>query len=86
MAAELLGAHRDGRARVAIGRASDYYGPHGTGSVAGDTVFKGDLLLQVPAPPAQRRRVAELLQRHHVHDVGYFAPGTFEQFPILDAD
>src|SRR6516164_7257966 len=39
MAAELLGAHRDGRARVAIGRASDYYGPHGTGSVAGETVF-----------------------------------------------
>src|SRR6516162_5048550 len=39
MAAELLGAHQDGRARVAIGRASDYYGLHGTGSTAGDTVF-----------------------------------------------
>jgi nucleoside-diphosphate-sugar epimerase len=39
MAGELLGAHRDGRVRVAIGRASDYYGPHGTGSVAGETVF-----------------------------------------------
>ena len=39
MAAELLGAHRDGRARIAIGRASDYYGPHGTGSTAGETVF-----------------------------------------------
>jgi nucleoside-diphosphate-sugar epimerase len=39
MAAELLGAHRDGRVRVAIGRASDYYGPHGIGSVAGETVF-----------------------------------------------
>jgi nucleoside-diphosphate-sugar epimerase len=39
MASELLGAHRDGRARIAIGRASDYYGPHGTGSVAGETVF-----------------------------------------------
>jgi len=39
MAAELLGAHRHGRARVAIGRASDYYGPHGTGSTAGETVF-----------------------------------------------
>jgi hypothetical protein len=51
-----------------------------------EALRKGDLLLQVPAPPAQRRRVAELLQRHHVHDVGYFAPGTFEQFPILDAD
>jgi hypothetical protein len=51
-----------------------------------EALRKGDLLLQVPAPPAQRRRVVELLQHHHVHDVGYFAPGTFEQFPILDAD
>jgi nucleoside-diphosphate-sugar epimerase len=39
MAAQLLAAHRDGRARVVIGRASDYYGPHGTGSTAGETVF-----------------------------------------------
>src|SRR6516225_4284063 len=39
MAAELLETHRDGRARVAIGRASDYYGPRGTGSTAGETVF-----------------------------------------------
>jgi hypothetical protein len=51
-----------------------------------EALRKGDLLLQVPAPPAQRRRVAELLQHHQVHDVGYFAPGTFEQFPILDTD
>ena len=41
MAAQLLGAHRDGRARVVIGRASDYYGPRGTGSTAGETVFGG---------------------------------------------
>jgi nucleoside-diphosphate-sugar epimerase len=39
MAADLLAADREGRARVAIGRASDYYGPHGTGSIAGETVF-----------------------------------------------
>jgi nucleoside-diphosphate-sugar epimerase len=39
MAAQLLAAHRDGQARVVIGRASDYYGPHGTGSTAGQTVF-----------------------------------------------
>ena len=51
-----------------------------------EALSKGDLLLQVPAQPAQRRRVVALLQHHHVHDVGYFAPGTFEQFPILDAD
>jgi hypothetical protein len=45
----------------------------------------GDLLLQVPAPPRERRRIVALLQRHYVHDLGYFGPGTFEQFPILDA-
>ena len=39
MARNLLEAHRSGRARVAIGRSSDYYGPRGTASVVGDTVF-----------------------------------------------
>jgi nucleoside-diphosphate-sugar epimerase len=39
VAAEMLAAHRDGRVRVAIGRASDYYGPHGPSSTAGETVF-----------------------------------------------
>jgi hypothetical protein len=46
----------------------------------------GDMLLQVPVRPKERRRVAELLQHHHVHDVGYFGSGTFEQFPALDED
>jgi hypothetical protein len=46
----------------------------------------GDMLLQVPAPPKERRRIVEVLQHHHVHDVGYFGPGTFEQFPALDED
>jgi hypothetical protein len=50
------------------------------------TVRAGHPAASRPYPAAPRRRVAELLQRHHVHDVGYFAPGTFEQFPILDAD
>lgn len=39
MAERLLEAHRSGRVRVAIGRSSDYYGPRGTGTIAGDTVF-----------------------------------------------
>jgi nucleoside-diphosphate-sugar epimerase len=39
MAGQLLGAYRDGRARIVIGRASDYYGPRGTGSTAGGTLF-----------------------------------------------
>ena len=51
-----------------------------------DEAFKdGDLLLHVPARPADRYRIAALVQRHQVHDVGYFGPGTFEQFPVPDA-
>jgi hypothetical protein len=44
---------------------------------------KGDLLLHVPARPKSHSSIAALLQRHGVHDLGYFGPGTFEQFPIL---
>jgi len=40
MAEELLAAHRAGRVEVAIGRASDYFGPRGGGqSNLGDRVF-----------------------------------------------
>jgi nucleoside-diphosphate-sugar epimerase len=39
MAERLLEAHRSGRVRTTMGRASDYYGPRGTGTIAGDTVF-----------------------------------------------
>ncbi len=39
MAERLLEAHRAGTVRVAIGRSSDYYGPRGTATLAGDTVF-----------------------------------------------
>ena len=39
VAAEMLAAQRDRRVRVAIGRASDYYGPHGANSNAGEPVF-----------------------------------------------
>ena len=40
MADALLRAHADGRLRVTIGRSSDYYGPRGTGSTAGDNIMK----------------------------------------------
>jgi nucleoside-diphosphate-sugar epimerase len=40
MAEALLEAHRSGRVRVAIGRASDYYGPRGTNSALGDRLFR----------------------------------------------
>lgn len=39
MTEELLAAHRDGRVEVAIGRASDYFGPGAAHSALGDTVF-----------------------------------------------
>ena len=40
MAERLLAAHRDGRLRVAIGRASNYYGPGGLANVTGERLFK----------------------------------------------
>jgi nucleoside-diphosphate-sugar epimerase len=43
MAERLLVAHRQGRLRVAIGRSSDYYGPGGLLSVAGERVFRSAL-------------------------------------------
>jgi nucleoside-diphosphate-sugar epimerase len=39
MAGRLLASHREGRLRVAIGRASNYYGPGGRNSVTGDRLF-----------------------------------------------
>lgn len=39
MTEELLEAHRSGRVQVAIGRASDYFGPGATRSALGETVF-----------------------------------------------
>ena len=39
MTEELLGAHQAGRVRVAIGRASDYFGPGARISALGDQVF-----------------------------------------------
>ena len=68
-------------------RAFQRLGYHGiTLEIYDEALRAGDMLLQVPVPPKERRRVAGLLQRHHVHDVGYFGPGTFEQFPDVNAD
>ncbi|MGC0423293.1 NAD-dependent epimerase/dehydratase family protein [Embleya sp. AB8] len=39
MARSLPAAHEAGEVRVAIGRASDYFGPRGANSVVGETVF-----------------------------------------------
>ena len=55
-------------------------------AVYDEALRNGELVLHVPARPADSARIAALLQRHQVHDVGYFGQGTFEQFPILDTD
>ena len=39
LADELMAAHRDGRMRAAIGRASDFYGPGPLNAVAGERLF-----------------------------------------------
>ena len=39
MAESLMAAHRSGKVRVAVARASDYYGPRATNSAAGDRMF-----------------------------------------------
>ena len=39
MADSLLKAHADGRVRAAIGRGSDFYGPHALNSTVGQRVF-----------------------------------------------
>ncbi|MCQ3932418.1 MAG: NAD-dependent dehydratase [Chloroflexi bacterium] len=39
MAQEIMAAHRSGKVRAAIGRASDYFGPGAMDSAAGDRLF-----------------------------------------------
>jgi hypothetical protein len=73
--------------RGRVVRAFQQLGYDGTTLALYDEALRdGDLLLQVPVRPKERRRIAELLQHHHVHDVSYFGPGTFEQFPAVDGD
>ena len=80
MAAQLLAAHRDGRARVAIGRASDYYGPHGTGSTAGQTVFGRILAGKKPQWPGR------LDQPHTFHYLPDIARGLLVLADRREAD
>jgi len=81
--ARILDAHgRYHGLRARIVRAFQQLGYDGnTLAVYDEALGHGELVLHVPASPADRRRIAALLQSHHVHDVGYFGPGTFEQFP-----
>ncbi len=80
MAAELLAAHRTGQARVVIGRASDYYGPHGTGSTAGQTVFGRILAGNKPQWPGR------LDQPHTFHYLTDIARGLLVLADRREAD
>ena len=86
--AAILDEHgRYHRLRVRIVRAFQRFGYDGiTLEIYDEALRHGDMLLQVPVRPTERSRIAALIQRHYVHDVGYFGPGTFEQFPIPDGD
>jgi hypothetical protein len=72
--------------RGRVVRTLQRFGYDGTTLAIYDEALRdGDLVLHVPVRHADRQRIAALLQRHQVHDLGYFGPGTFEQFPIFDA-
>ena len=58
MADAILGAHADGRLRVAIGRSSDYYGPRGTASTVGENLME-------PALRGKRARWLGSLDQPH---------------------
>jgi nucleoside-diphosphate-sugar epimerase len=75
MAAELLDAHRAGRVEVAIGRASDYFGPRGGAqSNLGDRVF----------PAALAGKTSTVLgDRHQPHTYTYI-PDIGEGLAVLD--
>lgn len=63
LADQVLQAHAAGRLRATIGRASDYYGARGTGSIAGETVFAAVLAgkkAQWPADADQPHTLAYL--------------------------
>ena len=58
MAATILRAHVDGKLRCTIGRSSDYFGPRGTGTIAGDNIMK-------PALRGKRARWLGSLDQPH---------------------
>ncbi|MCL4847141.1 MAG: NAD-dependent epimerase/dehydratase family protein [Acidobacteria bacterium] len=62
LAAEMLDAHASGRARVALVRASDFYGPRALNTVLGERVF---------ARALAGRRAQLLGSPHHPHSFTY---------------
>src|SRR5215203_2306139 len=72
MSQELMEAHRSGRVRVAIGRASDYFGPRVLTSAAGEQVFgSGCAEQERPASRGPRPAPHLLLRPRHRQRVGY---------------
>ncbi|MFF7211699.1 NAD-dependent epimerase/dehydratase family protein [Streptomyces sp. NPDC008238] len=69
MANSLLAAHQAGELRVALGRASDYYGPGGENSITGTNVFAAALQGKVA------RWVGSLDQPHSLSYLPDFAKG-----------
>ena len=58
MATAIMRAHADGGLRCTIGRSSDYYGPRGTATAAGDNIMK-------PALQGKRARWLGSLDQPH---------------------
>ena len=68
--------------RGRVVRTLQRFGYDGTTLAIYDEALRdGDLVLHVPVRPRDRERIAALLHGHQVHNLGYFGPGTFEQFP-----
>ncbi|SHN47244.1 NAD-dependent epimerase/dehydratase family protein [Cryptosporangium aurantiacum] len=65
----ILDAHRSGRIRATLGRASDYYGPGGVNTTLGPTIFAAALAGKTA------RWVGDLDQPHTVHYLPDVAAG-----------
>lgn len=76
----ILAAHRDGRVRATMGRASDYYGPGGVNTVIGPTIFAAAVAGKTA------RWVGDLDQRHTVSYLPDIAAGlvTLGERPEAD--
>jgi nucleoside-diphosphate-sugar epimerase len=73
MAEDLLRRHREGRLEVVIGRASDYFGPRGTATVAGDTMV----------PPAIRGATVRVTGRADVPHSWSYLPDVGRALALL---
>lgn len=73
MTEELMQAHRDGKVRVAIGRASDFFGPRVLVSAMGERVF----------PPALEGKAAQVLGNPDMPHTYTYMPDIGKALVIL---